>query len=402
MCHMQKKRRIYLDHAAATPLDRGVLAAMEHYFTEEFGNPSALYREAVSAKKALLDARRTIAEILFAHADEIVFTGGGTEANNLAIRGVLNAARKNNFPANKKPHIITSVIEHPSVLAVCRALEQEGVDVSYIGVDRNGILDLDAFKKALRPETVLVSLMYANNEIGTIEPIREAGKIVRSWRKQHTASFPYIHTDACQAANYLSLHVERLGIDLMTLNGGKIYGPKGAGAFYVRRGVPIAPMIWGGGQERGIRSGTENVAGAVGLARALAVAEKMKEKESKRLSLLRDRLIASLLKNIPDAILNGDAKERLPNNVNISIPGIESEQLIIELDAKGVAASAKSACKSLDEEPSYVIMALGRDTQGTESGVRLTLGRNTTKNDINAVSKMLPELVKKIRNTPRL
>ncbi|MDO8572706.1 MAG: cysteine desulfurase family protein [bacterium] len=404
---MKANKRIYLDHAAATPLDPRVFAAMKPFMTKEFGNPSTLYREGVVAKNAVFLARKKIAEILFAHPDEIIFTSSGTEGNNLAIQGIVNSAPY--LPAGrreklgeKNPHIITSVIEHPSVLAGCKALEGWGVAVSYIGVDGNGIIKLDELKKALRKETVLVSIMYANNEIGTIEPIREIAKIIRIWRKHNSTSFPYIHTDACQAANYLPLHVERLGIDLLTLNGSKIYGPKGMGALFVRRGVPLSPFIYGGGQERGLRPGTENVAGIVGLAEALGIAETMKEKESKRLTTLRDYFISSMFKKIPGVILNGDRIERSPNNVNVSIPGIESDHLIIELDAHGIAASARSACKSMDEEGSHVIMALGRNTIGTESGIRFTLGRSTTKKDTDYAIAVLSQLVKKLKNIKSL
>lgn len=397
---MPKVRRIYLDHAAATPLDPRVLAAMKPFMTKEFGNPSALYREGVAAKDALLLARKKTAQILFAHPDEIIFTGSGTEGNNLALQGVINGVREKD--KEKKLHIITSAIEHPSVLLMCQILERQGIAVSYTGVDSNGIVKLDELKKALRKETVLVSVMYANNEIGTTEPIREIAKILRGWRKRHNTLFPYFHTDACQAANYLSLHVERLGVDLLTLNGSKIYGPKGVGALFVRRGISLSPIMYGGGQEQGLRPGTENVAGIVGLAKALEITETMKEKEAKRLTSLRDRFIKMALKKIPGAVLNGDAAKRLPNNVNVSIPSIESEHLIIELDAHGIAASARSACKSMDEEGSHVIMALGRNTNGTESGVRFTLGRSTTKKDIDYVTTTLSQLVKKLKNIKRL
>ncbi len=397
---MAKLRRIYLDHAAATPLDARVFAAMKPFMTKEFGNGSALYREGVIVKNSIQKARKKIAQILFAHPDEIIFTGSGTEGNNLAIQGVIKNVRENR--GENKPHIITSAIEHPSILSACQALERYGVEVSYIGVDGNGIIKLDELQKALRKETVLVSVMYANNEIGTVEPIREITKIIRSWRKQNETLFPYFHTDACQAANYLPLHVERLGVDLLTLNGSKLYGPKGVGALFVRRGVSLSPLIYGGGQEQGLRSGTENVAGIVGLAEALLIAEKMKEKESKRLTALRDHFISSILKKKSGVVLNGDPIARLPNNVNISIPGVESDHLIIELDAHGIAVSARSACKSMDEEGSHVIMALGRNTVGTESGVRFTLGRSTTKKDIDYAIATLSQLVKKLKNIKNL
>lgn len=397
---MSKVKRIYLDHAAATPLDPRVLAAMKPFLTKEFGNGSALYREGVIAKNALLASRKKVAQILFAHPDEIVFTGSGTESNNLAIKGLVDYIKENGL--KPKPHIITSVIEHPSVLSVCNALERQGVTVTYIGVDGKGIIKLDEFKKALREETILVSIMYANNEIGTIQPIREIAKTIRTWKKQNGTRFPYFHTDACQAAQYLSLHTPHLGIDLLTLNGSKIYGPKGVGALFVRRGVALSPIMYGGGQEHELRPGTENITGIVGFAEALLVAETTKKKESTRLTTLRDYFIKSVLEKIGGALLNGDVSKRLPNNVNISIPGIESEHIIIELDAHGIAASARSACKSMDEEGSHVIMALGRNGVSTESGIRFTLGRNTTKKNIDYVIAVLSQLVKKLKTIKHL
>lgn len=397
---MKAKKRIYLDYAAATPLSAEVRRAMAPFETKNFGNPSALYKEGVIAQRAIVTARRKISEGLFAHPDEIIFTGSGTEGNNLALMGVVRAFRE--ADPRITPHIIVSVIEHPSILAICDALMREGVSVTYVPVNELGIVSVSEIQKALKKETILVSVMYANNEIGTIQPIREIAKMVRLWRKKNGSAYPYIHTDACQAVNYLDLHVERLGIDLMTINSSKIYGPKGTGALYVRRRTAITSIILGGGQEHGMRGGTENVSGIVGLAEAFYIARAMREKESKRLTVLRDHFIRALLKKVPNALLNGSAGARLPNNVNISIPEVESEHLIIELDAKGVAASAKSACKSMDEEISHVIIALGRKAVETESGVRFTLGRDTTKKEIDYTIAVLPQLINKLKNTSRL
>lgn len=406
-----------MDHAAGAPLDARVFRVMKSFFTDKQGNPSAIYKEGVEAKNAIEGARAKIARIIFAHADEIIFTSGGTEANNLAIFGVVRAARTAGFT---KPHIITSVVEHPSVLNVCRALEKSGqAKVDYIGVDGEGVVDLSELKKALRPETVLVSIMYANNEIGTIQPIREIAKIIRLYKKNHlvveplselsgsTTKYPHFHTDACQAMNYLDTHVERLGVDLFSFNGSKIYGPKGAGVLYAKRGACLAPLLYGGGQEKGLRSGTENVPAIIGLARALEIANKEKEKESARQKKLRDYLISEIEKYIPNTVLNGGRVQRLPNNINVSFPDIESQLMVIELDAKGIAVSAKSACSSEDEDASYVVSALGggkwpaspdeRVSRGmrADNSVRFSLGRETTKKDVEKTIRALREIIKK-------
>jgi len=310
---------VYLDYAAATPMDRRVLRTMRPFFTKEFQNPSAFYKEGVSVRKSVESARKKIAGILTGHYDEIIFTSGGTEANNLAIQGVVSAF---GTPTSKLglPHIITSAIEHSSVRDVVRALkEQDAIDLTEIGVDKEGVILLDELKDAIKENTVLVSVMQANNEIGTIEPIAEIAKIIRNFKKKNNTKLPLLHTDACQAGNYLELNVERLGIDLMTLNGGKVYGPKGIGALFVRRGVVLKPTIYGGGQENGLRSGTENVAGIVGFAKALSIAQAMREKENNRLSVMRDDFFTQLKKILPDAEINGSLTQRLPNNINISI-----------------------------------------------------------------------------------
>jgi len=394
---MNTMKRIYLDNSATTPVDKRVEKVMRPYFRKEFGNPSALYKEGVVAKEAVEQARRDVAGALGAHSDEIVFTGSGTESDNMAILGVIKAFSSTTSNLGM-PHIVTSVIEHPAVLEVCRVLERDGItNVTYVGVDEKGIVDVKKIKDALRKETVLVSIMYANNEIGTIQPIRDIAKVVRAWKKQNGREYPYFHTDACQATNYLDMNVLRLGVDLLTLNGSKIYGPKGIGALYIKRGTHLAPKIYGGGQERGLRAGTENVPAIVGFAEAVKLVQESREKESVRLIELRSYFTKELLERIPGSILNGDKGNRLPSNVNISIPNIDSEQLVIELDAKGVAASARSACKSRDYESSYVIMALGRKSLSNEGGVRFSLGRDTRKRDIDYVLKILPKIIKKIQ-----
>lgn len=404
---INSRKRIYLDHAAGAPLDGRVFRAMKPFFTDTHGNPSAIYKEGVQAKKAVEEARAKIAQAIFAHPDEIIFTSGGTEANNMAIFGVVRAAGEVGI---KKPHIITSVIEHPSVLNACRALEKKGdADVDYIGVNKEGVVNLSELKKTLRAETVLVSIMYANNEIGTIQPIREIAKIIRLHRKNcletkpaislggEASKYPYFHTDACQAMNYLDTHVERLGVDLLTFNGAKMYGPKGIGVLYKKRNVPLVPMLYGGGQEKGLRSGTENVPAIAGMACALEIADKEKEKESTRQTKLRDYFISEIEKHIPGAILNGSRTERLPNNINVSFPNIESQLMVIELDARGIAVSAKSACSSEDEDASYVVDAIGGEEWHADNSVRFSLGRETVKKDIEKTICALREIIKKYR-----
>lgn len=397
-----------MDHAAGAPLDARVFREMKPFFADRQGNPSAIYKEGVEAKQVIEEARAKIAQIIFAHPDEIIFTSGGTESNNLAIFGVVRAAREAGM---KKPHIITSVIEHPSVLNACRALEKNGdADVDYIGVDGEGVVNLSELKKALRSETVLVSIMYANNEIGTIQPIREIAKIIRLHRKNCLETkpaislggeaskchkYPYFHTDACQAMNYLDTHVERLGVDLLTFNGSKIYGPKGAGVLYAKRGACLAPLLYGGGQEKGLRSGTENVPAIIGMARALEIADKEKEKESARQTKLRNYFISEIEKYISGAIINGSRTKRLSNNINVSFPNIESQLMVIELDAKGIAVSAKSACSSEDEDASYVVSALGGEKWHADNSVRFSLGRETTKKDVERTARALLEIIKK-------
>ena len=401
-----RRKRIYLDYAATTPVDRRVEAAMRPYFRKEFGNPSALYSEGVSAREAVDRARQRIAAFLAAHPDEIVFTGSGTESDNLAIQGVLKYVQGRSLDTvggGKKPHIITSVIEHPAVREVCRALDRDGVaDVTYVGVNEKGIVDPKEVKEALRDETVLVSVMYANNEIGTIQPVREIAKVVRDFKKERGSEYPYLHTDACQAANYLDMNVARLGVDLLTFNASKMYGPKGVGALFVKRGVRIAPIVFGGGQEVGLRSGTENVPAIVGFGEAVRIAEDMKEEESVRLAALRDDFAEALLSHIPGSVLNGDREYRLPNNVHISIPGMDSERIVIELDAHGIAASAQSACKSKDTEGSYVIAALGRAGQAGEGGIRFTLGRRTTRRDLDYTVEAMKKITDKVQYEARL
>ncbi|KKT61815.1 MAG: Cysteine desulfurase [Candidatus Giovannonibacteria bacterium GW2011_GWA2_44_26] len=384
-------KRIYLDHAATTCLDSRVKAAMEPFWRKNFGNASSIHKEGCDARNALSLSRKAVASLISASPDEIIFTNGGTESDNLAIFGVANQY--------KKGRIIASKIEHHAVLNPCEELEKQGFDVTYLNVDRSGIVDLRELKNSLRKDTILISIMYANNEIGAIQPIREIAKIIREFRKQNPnpAFFPFFHTDAVQAAGYLDLNVQRLGVDLMSVNASKIYGPKGIGFLYVRRGVKISPLIFGGGQERGLRPGTENVAGIAGLSKALEISREEQPKESKRLVVLRDYLAGNILEKIPGSVLNGHPTLRLPNNVNVTISSVEGESLVLYLDAQGIACSTGSACTSSSLEPSHVITALGKSEEDAHCSVRFTLGRETQRKDIDYLLEILPEIVEKLR-----
>ncbi len=412
-------RDAYLDNAATTPVDARVAKAMLPYMTEVYANPSSLHSLGQKSGMAVRQARETIAEILHAHADEIVFTSGGTESDNLAIVGVVQTATpriRAEFGADAKPHVVTTAIEHHAILEPLLHLQKTGdIELTVVAPQKNGVVKAADVLSAVNERTVLVSVMHANNEIGTIQPIEEIGKgilkirknsISRSAQSQSAAHptsdfrlptmFPLFHSDACQAAGYLDLNVEKSHVDLMTLNGGKIYGPKGIGMLFVRRGVKLAPQVLGGGQERGVRSGTENVPGIVGFALALELAQQFKDKESKRLTLLRDRLIDGLLR-IPKSRLNGDADKRLPNNVNVSFLDIEGEAAMLYLDAKGVYCSTGSACASTALEPSHVIRALGLSYEAAHGSLRFSLGRHTSKADVDKVVKLLPGIVERLR-----
>ncbi len=403
---------IYLDYAAATPLDAQVKKTMQPFLEHEFANPSALYSKGRKAKKAIEDARSKIANLIGARSQEIIFTAGGTESANLAIFGVAR-----NFEIVKKfrGHIIASAIEHHAVLNPIKHLVGEGWNASFIKVDNKGFVKLGELESAIRTDTVLISIMYANNEIGTIEPIAEIGKwlktqnVKRKARNLHPILF---YTDACQAAGALDINVNHLGVDLMTINGSKIYGPKQTGFLYVKAGTPIQPLIYGGGQERNLRSGTENVPGIVGLAKALELVQKNRHKENERLKILRDYFIRRLLNTVDSVQLNGPLENdtnahkrnqskiklaRLPNNINISIPGIEGESLVLYLDAFGISVSSKSACDTPHNDPSHVLVAIGRTKSEAEESIRLTLGKKTTKAKLDYVIKILPQIIRQLK-----
>lgn len=410
-----QKRYVYLDHAATTPMDASVFDAMKPYLTDQFGNPSALYTLGRNAKKAMDEARSSIANSLGSQPDTIIFTSGGTESDNMALFGV---AKK------KKGHIITTKIEHHAVLRSCKELEKLGCEITYLDVDRNGQISLDAFKKALRDDTVLVSIMYANNEIGTILPIADIGREILKWRKQkqfhpqkgnqecvQLRMYPFFHTDACQAAGSLELNVEKLHVDLMTVNGSKMYGPKGVGVLYKRRGLELEPIIYGGGQEMAYRSGTENVAAIVGMAEALGKAHNTKsvkqepqyKLQNSKVQVLRDYFWAQIQNTIDRVELNGAPLDgaRLTNNLNVVFHGVEAEALLLYLDEYGITIGTGSACATGSDEGSHVLHAIGKPKTLIESSVRFSLGKNTTKDDIDYVMTYLPVIVKKLRNLGR-
>ena len=412
-------REIYLDHAATTYLDPRVKEAMEPYWERDFGNPSSLYLAGRRAKDALDNSRSTIAKILNCRPEELTFTGGGTEAINLGIFGVANyysQILKNlrvNASANEagrmRGHLITSKIEHHAVLHSMEALEKDNFEVTYLDVDEYGFVDPEDVRKALRPDTLLVAIMYANNEIGTIEPIQEIAEVIKEYRAEKKNQpnnglvpsayglTPFFLTDACQAAGALDIDVQKLGVDLLAFNGSKIYGPKGVGCLYVKRGLRLKPIIYGGGQENNLRSGTENVPGIVGLVKALEIADKEKAAENKRLIKLRDYFFERLVKEISKVVLNGHPEKRLPNNINISTLDIEGEAVILYLDSYGIYISTGSACTSITLDPSHVILAIGRPYEYAHGSLRFTLGRRTTKKDLDYVMEIFPGIVKKLR-----
>lgn len=392
----KKKKIIYLDHAAATPMDEKVLKAMKPYFSVDFANPSSLYSLGVRAKNAVENARKKIADILFTQPDTIYFTSGGTESNNLAIIGSTWISGK------KGKHIITTKIEHDSVLRPIQELEKNcGFTVTYLDVDEHGLVSVEDFKQALRPDTVLVSIMYANNEIGTIEPIAEIGREILKWRKTHNTVYPYFHTDAAQAPNYLDLQVEKLHVDFMTLNGSKIYGPKGVGVLYKRRSVKMQPQSYGGRQEKGARAGTENVPGIVGFTTALELVRKSKEKKNEELLKLQNYFWKSIKKQIKQVELNGpeiaNEAKRLPSNLNVYFKGVEAEALLLYLDSYGIYCSSGSACSTESNEPSHVLKALGYSDERANSSIRFSLGKDTSKKDIDETMKYLPKIIDELR-----
>ena len=387
------EREIYLDHAATTPLRPEALQAMLPYLQGAFGNPSSIHAVGQRARKALEDARETVAKALDCRPNEVVFTSGGTESDNAAIKGGALALR----PIGN--HVVTTVIEHHAVLHTCHQLESLGFDVSYVPVDRDGLVDPRAVLDAVTDRTVLVSVMYANNEIGTVQPVAEIAGLVKERAKEQGRTI-LVHTDAVQAAGYLDLSVKRLGVDMLSLSGHKFHGPKGAGVLFVRRGTPFSPLLMGGGQERERRSGTENVPAIVGMAEALRLAELEREEACTHGAALRDRLAAGILERVPGSLLNGHPTQRLPNNVNVCFPGLEAEPVLLGLDLKGIYASSGSACSTASLEPSHVLTAIGRPADVARGSLRVTVGRATTEDDVNYFLETLPPLVQRLREMP--
>lgn len=377
-------RYIYFDHAATTPVKPEVLEEMMPYLKGKYGNASSIYALGRESKKAIENARDRVALALGAKAEEIFFTGSGTEADNWAIKGVAYANRK------KGKHIITSKIEHHAVLNACKFLEKEGFEVTYLPVDNDGLLDAEKVREAIRPDTILVSIMYANNEIGTIQPIAEIGKIA----KEKGILF---HTDAVQAVGNIKIDVNNINVDLLSLSAHKFYGPKGVGAIYIRRGTKIASFIHGGAQERGRRASTENVAGIVGVGKAIEIATLNMDSYNKKLLELRERTINEVLSKIPHVRLNGHREKRLPGNANFSFEFIEGESLLLLLDMKGIAASSGSACTSGSLDPSHVLMAIGLPHEIAHGSLRLTFGEDNTHEDIDYLMEVLPGIVERLR-----
>lgn len=395
---MNKKSYIYLDYAAATPTRKEVVKVMSPFNAEVFGNASSLHKQGRLAKKALEEARTNIAKVISAFSKEVVFTSGGTESCNLAIFGI--AREHDETHLNKPGHIITSRIEHPAVLEPIKLLEKNGWQVTYLPVSREGLVRLADLKQAIQKNTVLISLMYANNEVGSIQPIQEIGKELfklNAERKLQGLNKIIFHTDACQASGYLDISVKSLGVDLMTLNGSKIYGPKQTGILYIKAGTFIQPELLGGGQENNLRSGTENIAGAVGLAKSLELAQKEKQATTRKLVNLGKLCLKSVLKNIPGAKLNGPSFEsglRLPNNLNLFFQRVKGEDLVIYLDAKGIGVSTGSACASQKSSTSYVLDSLGGPAEVSGSSIRVSMGKDTTKHEIEYLVKSLIDCIK--------
>ena len=373
-----------MDHSATTPVAAEVLEAMLPYFSDKFGNASSLHGYGREAKEALEESRQRVASLLNADPGEIVFTSGGTESDNLALRGI---AYKNR---NSGRHIITSQIEHPAILETCRSLEREGFTVTYLPVNREGLIELSELEEAIRPETILISIMHANNEVGTIQPLEEVGRLAAD-------RDIYLHTDAVQTVGKIDVDVEAMGADLLSLSAHKLYGPKGVGALFVRRGTKIQSLATGGGHERNLRSGTENVAGIVGLARAADLAREEMAEEGQRLVQLRDRLADLVLGRIKDAWVNGSREKRLPGSLNFGFSYVEGESLLLYLDSKGIAVSTGSACSSHKLEPSHVLLALGLKPEECHGSLRITMGRSNNQEQVDYVAECIVEAVERFR-----
>ena len=400
--------KIYLDHSATTPMDKRVLQAMMPHFQEKFGNPSSIHTFGQEALAGVDKAREQVAKFLNCTADEIIFTSGATESDNLAIKGVINVLQEKGV---KNFHIITSLIEHDAVLEPCMELEKNGCKVTRLQVKSNGVIDIEKFRKAIKDNTVLVSVMYVNSEVGSIQPIRGIGKIIKKinksrlneWKKCRTKNRGdrpqpiYFHTDATQAVNFMDCNVKRLHCDLLSLSGHKIYGPKGVGALFVKSGTPLKALQLGGHHEKNLRSGTLNVPGIVGLGVAIALAGKEQEKNNKKIAKLRDMLVDGIKKNIPNVILNTDRENATPSHAHFSFLGVEGESILISLDLEGIAVSTGSACASKDMKTSHVLLAMGIKQEVAHNSIRFTLGKGTTEAEIKKVINVLPPIVERLR-----
>jgi cysteine desulfurase len=373
-----------MDHSATSPVDPEVFEAMKPFFVDNFGNASTLYSLGRDARKAMEAAREQVASLIGAKPEEVIFTSGGTESDNIAIKGTAYRLK------NKGNHIITSAIEHPAVRETCKYLEKSGFEVTYLPVYEEGIVRVSDLEDAITDKTILITIMHANNEIGTIQPIAEIGKIARENKI-------YFHTDAVQTVGKIPVNVEEMNVDMLSLSAHKVYGPKGIGALYVKKGVRLEPIIHGGGHEKGLRPGTENVSGIVGLGKACELAEKNLLEDTKYITNLRDKLIDGILNSIEQSYLDGHRTKRLPNNVNLRFTGIEGESLVLHLDSKGVAASTGSACSSKSLEPSHVLIALGLEHVEAHGSLRLTLGKENTEEEVDYVITAVKEVVETLR-----
>ncbi|MBS3073175.1 cysteine desulfurase NifS [Candidatus Pacearchaeota archaeon] len=383
---MTQQKKIYLDHAATTPVAPEVLQAMQPYFSEKFGNAGSLHSFGREARESLEDSRKKVAKMINARPNEIIFTSGGTESNNLAIKGIAYANK------NLGNHIITTKIEHPAIEEPCLWLEKNGFNITFLNVDKDGLINLRELEQAITEKTILVSIMFANNEIGTIQPIEEIGKICK--KQKHKV---YFHTDAVQGLGKEKIDIKKMNIDLLSASGHKIYGPKGIGLLYINQDVKIEGIQHGGGHEFHLRSGTENVPGIVGFSKALYLMDKDMEKENKRLKELRDNVIKRILEEIPKSHLNGHPTKRLANNIHFYFEGVEGEALLIRLDGKGIAVSTGSACSSHSLKPSHVLTAIGLKPELAHGSLRITMGKSTTKEDMNFVVDELKKIVQSLR-----
>ncbi|PIQ74846.1 MAG: cysteine desulfurase NifS [Candidatus Portnoybacteria bacterium CG_4_8_14_3_um_filter_40_10] len=390
----ENKNRIYLDYAATTPVDPEVFEAMKPYFGDDFGNPSSAHQFGQKARQGLDKARAQVAEFFGCKPEEIIFTSGATESNNLAIKGVIYKIQNSKFKIQSLPHVITSQIEHHCVLDTCKNLEETGfAQVTYLPVNKEGLVEIEALEKVIKENTVLVSIMYANNEIGTVQPIEEIGKLIKKLNQSRQQKI-YFHTDAVQAINYLNCKVDALQVDLLSMSAHKFYGPKGVGALYIRKGTPVKKIQDGGAHEYDLRAGTYNIGGIVGLGKAITM---INSQTAQRIKKLRDKMVEEVLKLIPNSKLNGSRQHRLQNNANFSFPGAEGESIMMALDQERIAVSTGSACASENLQPSHVLTALGLKPEESHTSIRVTLGKYTKEEEIDRFLEVLPKVVERLR-----